>query len=112
MKCLNSLVLWLCLTSIASACCCCGCNQNHKTDSGKVEATQSEQVLPANEKEAGWVVRFEVYKDDKGEWRWRAKSRNGRITGDSGEGYKNKADCLHGIQLFKNFASHAEVLEK
>jgi uncharacterized protein YegP (UPF0339 family) len=32
---------------------------------------------------------FEIYKDTKGEYRWRAK-RNGRIVAESGEGYKRK----------------------
>lgn len=36
---------------------------------------------------------FEVYPDAKGEYRWRLKSKNGRIVADSGEGYatRNKA---------------------
>lgn len=30
--------------------------------------------------------KFEIYKDSKGEWRWRYK-QNGHIMADSGEGY-------------------------
>ena len=32
-----------------------------------------------------------IYKDRRGMWRWRIKSRNGRIVADSGEGYKQRA---------------------
>jgi len=39
------------------------------------------------------MMTFEVYQDKAGEWRWRLKSRNGRIVGDSSEGYHNEADC-------------------
>lgn len=39
------------------------------------------------------LVYFTIYKDRKGEWRWRAK-RGGRIVAESGEGYTRKADLL------------------
>ena len=48
---------------------------------------------------------YEVYKDRVNHWRWRLKAANGRIIADSGEGYFNKSDCLHGIDLVK--ASHS-----
>lgn len=38
------------------------------------------------------LVYFTIYKDRKGEWRWRAK-RGGRIVAESGEGYTRKADA-------------------
>lgn len=34
-----------------------------------------------------------VYRDRKGEWRWRAVSRNGRKVANGGEGYVNKRAC-------------------
>ena len=37
--------------------------------------------------------KLELYKDKKGEWRWRKIASNGEIVGASSEGYKNKADC-------------------
>lgn len=40
---------------------------------------------------------IDVYQDVKSEWRWRIKTQNGSILADSGEGYHNKADCLHGL---------------
>ncbi|HYD67601.1 YegP family protein [Azospirillum sp.] len=45
---------------------------------------------------------FYYKKDAKGEWRWRLKHSNGNIIADSGEGYKNKEDCLHGISLVQS----------
>lgn len=44
---------------------------------------------------------FHVYEDSAGEWRWHLKAANGRVVADSGEGYRDRADCLHGIELVK-----------
>lgn len=39
-------------------------------------------------------VVFEIYKDKKGEWRWRARAKsNKKILLDSGEGYKRRSAC-------------------
>lgn len=46
-------------------------------------------------------MRYKVYKDNKGEWRWRLLASNNRVLADSGEGYKNKQDCLQAIELVK-----------
>ena len=46
-------------------------------------------------------MKYEIYKDVQGYWRWRLKASNGRIIADSGEGYWNKQDCLAGIGLVK-----------
>ena len=42
---------------------------------------------------------FKMYVDNKREWRWRLKADNHQIIADSGEGYHNQRDCLHGIRL-------------
>jgi len=55
---------------------------------------------------------FEVYQDKKGEWRWRLKASNSKIIADSGEGYKEKSDCLHGIDLVKKEAPNAIIVYK
>jgi uncharacterized protein YegP (UPF0339 family) len=54
---------------------------------------------------------FEIYKDAGESYRWRLKSANGQIIGTSGAGYKDKADCKHGIELVKSGAAKAEVRE-
>ncbi len=64
------------------------------------------------EKKAEKTLTFEVYKDAKGEFRWRLKATNGELIANSGEGYKAKADCLHGIDLIKEGASKATTVEK
>ena len=33
---------------------------------------------------------FEIYRDEGGEYRWRMKTRNGRIVAVSGESYKTR----------------------
>ena len=47
-------------------------------------------------------MKFHIYKDDKGEWRWRLKAENGNIIADSGEGYSTKQACKEGIDLVKS----------
>lgn len=43
--------------------------------------------------------KWEIYKDNAGEWRWRRKAANGEIVGASTEGYVNKSDCIANAQL-------------
>ncbi len=38
--------------------------------------------------------KWEFYKDEAGEWRWRRTARNGELVGASTEGYKNRSDCV------------------
>jgi uncharacterized protein YegP (UPF0339 family) len=35
-------------------------------------------------------VKFHVYQDKIGDWRWRLVARNGKVIADSGEGYKSR----------------------
>ena len=42
---------------------------------------------------AGENDKFEIYKDKRGEFRWRRKTTNGNIVGAATEGYKSKKDC-------------------
>jgi len=52
---------------------------------------------------------FHVYKDIKGEFRWRFVATNGKIIAVSSEGYTAKKDCEHGIDLLKKEAAGAPV---
>ena len=54
-------------------------------------------------------MKFVVYKDARGEYRWRLVAVNGRTIADPGEGYGNKADCVAAIQLVKEGAPRAPV---
>ncbi|HEX3184231.1 MAG TPA: DUF1508 domain-containing protein [Pyrinomonadaceae bacterium] len=47
-------------------------------------------------------MRFLVYKDTAGYWRWRLVAANNRTIADSGEGYNNKQDCLSAISLVQS----------
>jgi uncharacterized protein len=59
----------------------------------------------------GSGLKFEVYKDGRGGFRWRLKAGNGKVVATSGEGYKAKADCRNGIELIKRAASAAPIEE-
>jgi uncharacterized protein YegP (UPF0339 family) len=48
---------------------------------------------------------YVMYKDAAGYWRWRLFATNNKIVADSGEGYVNKTDCEHGINLCKASAN-------
>jgi uncharacterized protein len=57
------------------------------------------------------MATFELFKDRQGQFRWRLRASNGKIIADSGEGYVQKADCQHGIDLVKSEAAGSEVKE-
>jgi uncharacterized protein YegP (UPF0339 family) len=52
--------------------------------------------------------KFEVFKDAKGEFRFRLKAGNGEIIA-SGEGYKTKASALNGIESVQKNAPGASI---
>jgi hypothetical protein len=55
------------------------------------------------------LMKFSIYKDRAGEYRWRLVATNGRTIADSAEGYRSKADCGAGIQLVKTGAPSAQI---
>jgi uncharacterized protein len=54
-------------------------------------------------------VKFEVYKDKKGEHRWRLRHGNGNILATASEGYASKASAMKCIENVQNSAS-AEII--
>lgn len=56
-------------------------------------------------------MKFEMYRDNKKEWRWTLFARNGRIVADSGEGYKNRGHCKRMIQRIILGVQTAKVSE-
>ena len=46
-------------------------------------------------------MKFLVYRDTRGQYRWRLVASNGRIVADSAEGYVRRVDCLAGIALVR-----------
>ncbi len=54
---------------------------------------------------------FELYLDTSSQWRWRIKSYgNYKILATSGEGYRNRQDVLHAINLIKQNAFNAPII--
>lgn len=50
--------------------------------------------------------KWEFYKDNKEQWRWRHIAPNGRIIGASTQGYKNRYNCN------ANAIAHGYVIDK
>lgn len=44
--------------------------------------------------------KWELYEDNKGEWRWRRTAPNGNIVGRATEGYKAKADAVKNAEHY------------
>jgi uncharacterized protein len=53
---------------------------------------------------------FEIYKDKKGEFRFRLKATNGEIIA-VGEGYSTKQNCIKGIESVKKAVAGAKTVE-
>ena len=53
-------------------------------------------------------MKFTIYKDKAGEFRFRLKARNGEIIAVS-EGYKAKASALNGIESVRKNAPDAKI---
>jgi len=58
------------------------------------------------------AAKFELYKDTRGEFRWRLIAPNGQTIATSGEGYKAKESAKAGIESVKKNAAAAAVEEK
>lgn len=54
--------------------------------------------------------KFEIYRDNKGEFRFRLKAPNGEVIA-IGEGYTTKTACMNGIESVKKNAPIAEIKE-
>jgi uncharacterized protein len=57
------------------------------------------------------AYKFELYKDAKGEFRWRLVASNGQAIASSGEGYKSKDSAKAGIESVKKNSPTSEVVE-
>jgi hypothetical protein len=58
------------------------------------------------------AAKFELYKDTKGEFRWRLVASNGQTIATGGEGYTTKDKAKAGIESIKTNAAIAEIVEK
>jgi uncharacterized protein YegP (UPF0339 family) len=57
------------------------------------------------------MAKFEIYKDKKGQFRWRLLANNNQVIA-VGEAYTTKAACKNGIDSVKKNASKAEIDDK
>lgn len=57
------------------------------------------------------AYKFQLYKDAKGEYRWRLVAPNGQTIATGGEGYKAKESARAGIDSVKKNAAAAAVEE-
>lgn len=55
-------------------------------------------------------AKFEIFKDIKGEYRFRLRAPNNEIIAQS-EGYTTKQNCENGIIAIKNYASDADIID-
>jgi uncharacterized protein YegP (UPF0339 family) len=55
------------------------------------------------------AAKFILYKDKKGEFRWRLRHDNGNIIANSGEGYVDKDGAKNGINSVKENAPSAPI---
>jgi uncharacterized protein len=56
------------------------------------------------------MAKFEIYRDEDGEYRWRFRADNNEVVA-SGEGYDSKDGCAQAVELIKEQAPRAEVEE-
>ncbi len=63
------------------------------TQKAACKANAERHGMDGNPKGHGGKDKWEIYKDKRGEFRWRRTAVNGEITGASSESYKSKGDC-------------------
>lgn len=56
---------------------------------------------------------FILYKSDKNnQWYWNLNAANNQVIATGAEGYINKQDAIHGINLVKSGASSSGIYDK
>lgn len=55
---------------------------------------------------------IDFYRDKAGEWRWRAVARNGEVVADSGEGYRERRDAVHGAAVLLRLLLDQAIAER
>jgi uncharacterized protein YegP (UPF0339 family) len=54
---------------------------------------------------------FELYRDAKGEYRWRLKARNGQVLATGGQGYATKRDAAQSIEQMQRETTGAGLVD-
>ena len=82
-----------------------------------VESVKKNAPIAAVENQTveGYAVeknpKFEIYKDNSGEFRFRLKATNGQIIA-VGEGYTTLANCKNGVESVQKNAIDAEIVKE
>ena len=90
--------------------------KSEKTCAAGIASVQKNAPIAAleNQTEEGFAVqkkpKFEVYKDKRGEFRFRLKATNGQIIA-VGEGYNKLDSCLAGIESVRKNAANSKVVK-
>ena len=53
--------------------------------------------------------KFQVYRDEKGFYRWRFRSSNEKVLADSSTGYSSRRECINAIRRLRRELEKAEV---
>lgn len=54
-------------------------------------------------------AKFEIFRDDRGEYRWRLRSANNQVIATAGEGYRYEQHCRDGIAAVQKDAPTAPI---
>jgi uncharacterized protein YegP (UPF0339 family) len=76
---------------------------------GYKDRRDCESAIERIKADAKTKLKFETYTDASEDTRWRLKATNGQIIATSGQGYKDKRDCDHAIEVIKDGASDAKI---
>ncbi len=78
---------------------------------GYKDKRDRDSAIERIKKDAATRLKFETYQDNAKAQRWRLKATNGQVIATSGQGYKDKRDCEHAIDVIKKGAATAKVEE-
>jgi uncharacterized protein YegP (UPF0339 family) len=56
-------------------------------------------------------VKFEIYSDSGGSFRWRLKAGNGQIVATSGEAFSSKSSATRAAENVRDHVSGAPIVE-
>ena len=56
-------------------------------------------------------MKFEIYQDSGGNWRWRLVASNGQNVGSSGESFASKANAIRAAENVRDSAGNAQIVE-
>lgn len=55
-------------------------------------------------------MKFELYEDKAGQWRWRLVAKNGRTVADGGEGYHSQGNARRAVKAFRHCVGSATIV--